>query len=40
MHFRIIKEINVMDLNFLRVIENFQMLYGFYPTVIIFESDI
>ena len=29
-----------MGLDFLTVIENFQMLYGFYPTVIIFESDI
>ena len=29
-----------MGLSFLLVIENFQMLYGFYPTVIIFESDI
>jgi len=29
-----------MRLDLVQVIENFQTLYGFYPTVIIFESDI
>ena len=29
-----------MGLSVLPIIENFQMLHGFYPTVMIFESDI
>ena len=33
-------EKNLKELDVLLVIENFQMMYGFYPTVMIFESDI
>ena len=40
MHFGKKVDKNSMELDFPLIIENFQMLYGFYPTVIIFESDI
>ena len=40
MHFRKKENLSWMEVGFLLVIENFQMLYGFYPTVMIFESDI
>jgi len=40
MHFHRKAEKNLKEIDVLLVIENFQMMYGFYPTVMIFESDI
>ncbi len=40
MHFRITAMRNWKETDSLLVREDFQMLYGFYPTVMIFESDI
>ena len=40
MRFHRIVKMMLMGLDFLQVSEDFQMLYGFYPTVMIFESDI
>ena len=40
MHFHKKGGLNLKELDVLVINESFQMLYGFYPTVIIFESDI